>query len=98
MEQISRKREAERASDREVARLSGVTVEEFDADTTAADPITQDEALVPVSLLEMLVDGIESWLDGEPPPAAAYHAQCPLWEQPLNEAKAILEQAKVVRQ
>lgn len=46
MEQINHKREAERASDLEIARLSGVTIEEFDADTTAPDPLEDDDEQV----------------------------------------------------
>jgi len=38
MERIERRREQERASDKAIAALSGMTIEEFDADTTALDP------------------------------------------------------------
>jgi len=38
MYQVNRRAEARRASDREMARLNGMTIEEFDADTTAPDP------------------------------------------------------------
>jgi len=37
MAQIEKKREAKRASDLEVARLTGQTIGQFDADTTAPD-------------------------------------------------------------
>ena len=36
--QIERKRERERADDRAIAEAVGMTIEEFDADTTAPDP------------------------------------------------------------
>jgi len=39
MDQVNRRAEARRASDREMARLAGMTIEEFDADTTAPDPL-----------------------------------------------------------
>ena len=32
----------DQASDREVARLAGMTIEEFDADTTAPDPADEE--------------------------------------------------------
>jgi len=38
MERIERRREQERASDKAIAALSGMTIHEFDADTTAPDP------------------------------------------------------------
>jgi len=45
MERIERRREQERASDRAIAALSGMTIEEFDADTTAPDPRENDADL-----------------------------------------------------
>lgn len=39
-DQLLEKTERNKASDAEVARLSGMTLEEFDADVTAPDPIT----------------------------------------------------------
>jgi len=37
MDQVNRRAEARRASDREMARLAGMTIEKFDADTTVYD-------------------------------------------------------------
>ena len=39
MKTINGRADRRRASDAEVARLSGVTIEQFDADTTAPDPL-----------------------------------------------------------
>jgi len=39
MERIESRREQERASDKAIAALSGMTIDEFDADTTVPDPI-----------------------------------------------------------
>ena len=44
MAQINKRAADRRASDREIARLSGVSVAELDADTTAPDPRAEDEA------------------------------------------------------
>jgi len=42
--QLDACRERNRASDEEVARLAGMTVAEFDADTTAPDPVGEEQA------------------------------------------------------
>jgi len=93
MDKINRKRQRERASDRAVAQAEEISIEEFDADTTAPDTVSDATVEVPINLFQMMVDGIQSWLDGEAPPPASYYVNDPLWEQPLDEAKAILSHA-----
>ena len=56
LEVLDRRTQQRRASDREVARLTGQTIAEYDADTTAPDPVDCQQAIDLLSQSYFLVN------------------------------------------